>query len=694
MSAAASQPSLPVIEKYEILEEIGHGGMATVYRARDPRLGRDVAIKIIHKHLRENAEVATRFVAEARAAAKLRHPGIVEVYDVSSEDNAERFLVVELVRGVTLRKILARHSELPAEVGAALVLELCAALSHAHEAGIIHRDVKPENVLVELPSDRASHRGRASGPGMDQEQAQEQTPAIAQTHRVEEASGPSSVRRASGAVCREERPSGEGVVKKLADRAEGEHANRKSGRKGRAGDLGVVIKLTDFGIAKVLEAQGVTHTGQVLGSPAHMAPEQIEGGEVDARTDVFALGVLLYECMVGHLPFQGKNPAQVLRKVLEGLYAPPDRERATVGGRWAKILAQALSRTATDRTASPGVLAEQIRAELEALGISDPRTELAAYFEHPAEYAQALPGRLVPRLVQRGEAARKAGDARGAADDFNRALALAPSDLSILKRITSLTSSAARKQLLRRAGLVLAGSAALGIVAFGVARLLRPEPLLEGPTPQGVTQGSAILPALPVPIFPAPDVTPSATREGSTPSGTVAERPRVAVVAPTASAVSPDLRNVGFSILPLSAKLVLDGQDVGKWFGRTFQLPPGRHSLQITVPDSKCCKPLSDSAEVQPASTDDPNKVQMIVRKLEILPATVKLAGAPANAQYSCPSIGLVGYAGGSVTVKLPDALWNGKCQFTPPAQDAPRIRKSVTLRAGEENTVAWPATE
>src|SRR5277367_4066436 len=99
MSAALDSSGAPRLEKYEVLEEIGHGGMATVYRARDPRLGRDVAIKVIHKHLRENAEVATRFVAEARAAAKLRHRGIVDVFDVSDEDDPERYLVVELIRG-------------------------------------------------------------------------------------------------------------------------------------------------------------------------------------------------------------------------------------------------------------------------------------------------------------------------------------------------------------------------------------------------------------------------------------------------------------------------------------------------------------------------------------------------------------------------------------------------------------------
>ena len=143
MTAQNLAAGLPALSKYELLEEIGHGGMATVYRARDPRLGREVAVKVIHKHLRENTEVATRFVAEARAAAKLRHPGIVEVFDVSGPGDDERFLVVELLRGTTLRKILQQHRDMPAEVGAAITLTLCEALEHAHESGIIHRDVKP-----------------------------------------------------------------------------------------------------------------------------------------------------------------------------------------------------------------------------------------------------------------------------------------------------------------------------------------------------------------------------------------------------------------------------------------------------------------------------------------------------------------------------------------------------------------------
>src|SRR5688572_23494699 len=141
---------LPELVKYELLEEIGHGGMATVYRARDRRLGREVAIKLIHRHLRDNPEVAERFAREATAVAKLRHSNIVEVFDVSDADEAERYLVVELVRGTTLRERLRQHGALMPEVAAAVACEIGAGLEHAHRQGIIHRDVKPENVLIEV----------------------------------------------------------------------------------------------------------------------------------------------------------------------------------------------------------------------------------------------------------------------------------------------------------------------------------------------------------------------------------------------------------------------------------------------------------------------------------------------------------------------------------------------------------------
>src|SRR5579862_760240 len=104
-ASAAARSRLPQLAKYDVLEEIGHGGMATVYRARDKRLGREVAVKVIHPHLRDSREVVSRFNAEARAVAKLRHPNIVEVFDVSEADEPEQYLVAELVRGATLRNL-------------------------------------------------------------------------------------------------------------------------------------------------------------------------------------------------------------------------------------------------------------------------------------------------------------------------------------------------------------------------------------------------------------------------------------------------------------------------------------------------------------------------------------------------------------------------------------------------------------
>src|SRR6478672_12187619 len=125
----------PTVAKYDVLEELGHGGMATVYRAHDRRLGRDVAIKVIHPHLRDSVEVAHRFFVEAKAVAKLRHPNIVEVFDVSAEGEDEQYLVVEFVRGETLRKMLQRTGALPPEIGAAIAIEVLGALAHAHASG-------------------------------------------------------------------------------------------------------------------------------------------------------------------------------------------------------------------------------------------------------------------------------------------------------------------------------------------------------------------------------------------------------------------------------------------------------------------------------------------------------------------------------------------------------------------------------
>jgi serine/threonine-protein kinase len=235
----------------------------------------------------------------------------------------------------------------------------------------------------------------------------------------------------------------------------------------------VAIKLTDFGIAKLLDAQGVTSTGQVLGSPAHMAPEQIEGGEVDARADVFGLGVLLYECMVGHLPFEGNNPAQVLRRVLDGQYPDAQAERPSVGSRWSAILDRALAHAQAERFPDAGEVRAAIVAELDRVGFTEPARELVAWFADPAAYEQAHAKRVIEKLCALGAEARKHGDVLAAAADYNRALAHAPADPQLLRIVAGMNRAEARARFLKRAGAALLLMLGLGAVAFAVGRFIR-----------------------------------------------------------------------------------------------------------------------------------------------------------------------------------------------------------------------------
>jgi tRNA A-37 threonylcarbamoyl transferase component Bud32 len=393
VEAAVRLGRLPQLAKYDLLEEIGHGGMASVYRARDRRLGREVAVKVIHPHLRNSREVAERFHVEARAVAKLRHPNIVEIYDVCDADEAEQYLVAELVRGTTLGRLRRERGAIPPEIAAALALEILEALAHAHASGVVHRDVKPENVLIE-------HRP----PPVD----------------ADSDSAPSAT----------------------PDR--------------------VAVKLTDFGIAKLLDAPGVTSTGQVLGSPAHMAPEQIEGGAVDARSDVFGLGVVLYDCVVGHLPFEGSNPAQVLRRVLEGDYSPAQRERPVVGARWSALIDRALAHEPANRFQSAREMRDAMVAEMDWVGFSSPRRELEAWFDDPDAYEKVHAKMIVDRLRARGDEARRRGDVLSAASDYNRALAQAPDDARLLHLVTGMHRAETRARALRRGAIALAVVLAAG----------------------------------------------------------------------------------------------------------------------------------------------------------------------------------------------------------------------------------------
>jgi serine/threonine protein kinase len=499
---------MPQLAKYELLEELGHGGMATVYLARDRRLGREVAVKVIHPHLRDSREVVSRFYAEAKAVAKLRHPNIVDVYDVSEPDEADQYLVVGLVRGTTLRKLLQERGAMPPEIAAALGLELLAALAHANANGLVHRDVKPENVLVarRTPGDVAH-----AGPD----------------ERSHEPDGPP-----------------------------------------------VAVKLTDFGIAKLLDQQGVTSTGQVLGSPAHMAPEQIEGGEVDARADVFGVGVLLYECMVGHLPFDGANPAQVLRRVLDGDYAEAQRERPAIGAHWSKILDRALARAPADRYPDANAMRDAVTAELLRLELASPDRELAAWIDDPSRFGESDRKRTVDRLCVLAKEARRRGDVLGAAADYNRALANAPDDPNLMRIVAGMNRAERRARAMRRGARVAAAAIGLGTLAFASMRLVHSRPAPKAPA-LVATQPSAVDTAAPVAASAVVGL-PSTSPPPRAPAVTLREaaQPRV-----SERKVTLDLKP------PMGVSLSIDGQPTrGVSTGDALTMGSRAHTLSFSCP--------------------------------------------------------------------------------------------------------------
>ncbi len=586
--------------------------MATVYRARDRRLGREVAVKVIHHHLRENTEVAARFVSEARAVAKVKHPNIVEVYDVSDADEPERYLVQELVRGTTLRQLLAQCGHLPAEIAAAIAIEIASALEHAHGLGVIHRDMKPENVLIETPTE---------------------------------------------------------------------------GQSGTEAALAPRIKITDFGIAKLLDVQGVTSTGQVLGSPAHMAPEQIEGGDVSASADVFGLGVLLYEALVGKLPFDGKNPAQVLRRVLDGSFTPADRARPTVGAGLSQIVGRALARDAADRYQSAQAVAEALKEELAQLGFTELRREIWAYLRDSAAYQEEYEPRLVSELCKHANAARAAKDFVGAAAAFNRALAFRPNDSELLKQVAQIARGERVRRIVTRGA---AGLLGLGLVLGAIAGFTawfrsRPLPSAAANTAELRPSADTLGPAPSVGALPAA-ASGSAEVRHSAPE--VARRPGH-LPRPTPSAAAPELATVRVLVDgPKNATVKVDGQEI-VWFGPPHELTVGPHTFQFVPPNEECCV-APQTMTVNVVRPNDPSEVQTVRGTIEFKPALIEFQGLPGTTA-SCGELGSFNVPG-QQKIRMATASLHAHCTLlSPPTSGLPPKEFDLTLSPGRLFTIPGP---
>src|SRR5436309_3738282 len=254
--------------RYRLQARIGSGGMSTVYRALDETLQRQVAVKLMNREVATDSDQLERFRREARAVAQLSHPHIVGVIDAGEDENRP-YIVFECVEGETLKEHIRRAGRLPVAEAVAYAIEIARALGAAHARQIVHRDVKPQNVLID-------EQGAA--------------------------------------------------------------------------------KVTDFGIAQTLDAEGLTADGRVLGTTDYVSPEQALGRPVTGQSDLYSLGVVLYEMLAGEVPFKGENQVAVAMKHVREPMPDLQSKRPEISAALAAVVDRATSKRQEDRYANDAEL--------------------------------------------------------------------------------------------------------------------------------------------------------------------------------------------------------------------------------------------------------------------------------------------------------------------------------------------------
>jgi serine/threonine-protein kinase len=382
--------------RYEIVSEIGQGAMGIVYKAKDPLIDRIVAIKTINLSLAddEKEEYEGRFYQEARAAGRLSHPNIVTVFDVGKSGDIA-YIAMEFLQGRELRDILNDRKRLPVEQALDIVVQVAQGLSYAHEHNIVHRDVKPSNIMVV----RDGH-----------------------------------------------------------------------------------VKITDFGIARMESASVRTQTGMVLGSPKYMSPEQVTGRQIDQRSDIFSLGVMLYEILTGQVPFAGEHVNAIMYQILNTAPPPPGALNPEVPGMLNFIVAKALAKEVADRYQN----AKEFAADLRACRDKMLRGT-------PVESAKPLPGAQLPDAIPVRVAA---------SDDEPKPVAagLSPSfdSSGATMRLAAMTSTREDvEELSRTFKMELPTAGALKQVAQGTAKSTASStvPLFEGRVPAKADTDKTVEPA-------------------------------------------------------------------------------------------------------------------------------------------------------------------------------------------------------
>ncbi len=263
-------------DRYEIIEKIGGGGMALVYKAKCRLLNRFVAIKVLRQEFIEDEEFIKKFRKEAQAAASLSHPNIVGIYDVGTENN-NYYIVMEYIKGQTLKELIKSKGTLGIEYATNIAIQICYALDHAHKNNIVHRDIKSHNILIKEDNS---------------------------------------------------------------------------------------VKVTDFGIARAVSSSTITNTGNIIGSVHYFSPEQARGGYTDEKSDIYSLGVVMYEMLTGRLPFEGESPIAVALKHIQEEPVHPSGLNARIPVAVEDIIVKCMEKEVSKRYNSAQEIINDLRQSL------------------------------------------------------------------------------------------------------------------------------------------------------------------------------------------------------------------------------------------------------------------------------------------------------------------------------------------
>ncbi len=319
--------------RYELLARVGGGGMALVYKARDILLNRFVAVKVLRQQFMHDEEFIRRFRREAQAAASLSHPNIVSIYDVGQEEDAH-YIVMEYVDGNNLNEIIRERAPLQVEEAVRIASQICDALDHAHHNQIIHRDIKPHNILI--------------------------------------------------------------------------------GKNGR-------VKVTDFGIARAVTSSTITQTGSVVGSVHYFSPEHAKGVTTGEKSDIYSLGIVIYQMLTGRLPFLGESPISVALKHLQEPFEEPRLVNPHIPQSVENVILRAMRKNQQERYSSAKAMLADLETCLQPQRLHEPRVQFASDVDDDEERTRVIPALKPDMRLSGQETLAKAGEAQPKRRDEERA---------------------------------------------------------------------------------------------------------------------------------------------------------------------------------------------------------------------------------------------------------------------------------